>query len=289
MLNRTLHSTVLGALEVAHSESLLGYTGEEISAYQSMVDPQELRDADFLKFGDDDITDPAYAEWCRPARLKSESANADMGANFLNSIHDFESDDAIEKALHDAIYRTEKQEFNNHDRIMVDVPKDGRRKGGTHGLPPELSRTRSAKIVNEQLLRWDTPKKELLEAEAFYHATNAKIARSAAYVLSRYAGPHADVLTLRLQGKSTKEIADSLGKTTRRIRQIINGNVQRNEKGLHQIIEELLQAGVPTDFRRAAPVLVQPVHTQTKRLQKDAPLGQLAWDFEALIVNEVAA
>ncbi|MBU2807592.1 helix-turn-helix domain-containing protein [Acidithiobacillus ferrooxidans F221] len=287
MLNRALHSTVLSALEGAHSESLLGYTAEEISAYQSMMDPQEQRDADFLKFGDDDITDPAIADWCRPARLESESADADLGANYLNAIHDFESDDAIDKALHDAIYRTEKQEFNHHDRLLVDVPRSGRKKGGTHGLPPELRRTRSAKIVNEQLLRWDTPKKELLEAEAFYHACNARIARNAAYCLYKYDGPHTGVLALRLQGKSTKQIADFLGKTTRRIRQIINGNVQRNEKGLHQIIDELMQAGVPTDFQSDTPVLVQPVHARRESLQKVAALGQLAWDFDALV--EVAA
>lgn len=169
------------------------------------------------------------------------------------------------------------------------MPKDGRRKGGTHGLPPELRRTRSAKVVNEQLLRWDTPRKELLDAEAFYHACNARIARNAAYCLYKYDGPHTGVLALRLQGKSTKQIADFLGKTTRRIRQIINGNAQRNEKGLHQIIDELMQAGVPSDFRSdAPPVLVQPVHTLKKCLQKGAALGQLAWDFEALSV-EVAA
>ena len=169
------------------------------------------------------------------------------------------------------------------------MPKDGRRKGGTHGLPPELRRTRSAKVVNEQLLRWDTPRKELLDAAAFYHACNARIARNAAYCLYKYDGPHTGVLALRLQGKSTKQIADFLGKTTRRIRQIINGNAQRNEKGLHQIIDELMQAGVPSDFRSdAPPVLVQPVHTLKKCLQKGAALGQLAWDFEALSV-EVAA
>ncbi|MHB1881277.1 MAG: hypothetical protein ACYCPA_03565 [Acidithiobacillus sp.] len=224
-----------------------------------------------------------------------EFGSADLGAGFLRKndplCNDPLCDSVIDAAIHAAIYLTENQEFNSHDRLMVDVPKNGRRKGGTHGLPPELRRTRSAKIVNEQLLRWNAPEEECLEAERFYHAVNAKIARRAAYVLSRYAGPHADVLTLRLQGKSTKEIADSLSKTTRRIRQIINGNAQRNEKGLHQIIDELMQAGVPTDFQSdaPAPVLVQPVHTLKKGLQKGAALGQLGWDFEVLSVNEVAA
>ena len=232
---------------------------EETPFFDLVLDTQDQREAD-LAAEEDESADPAFRDWCRPAKLMREFGSADLGAGFLRKndplCNDPLCDSVIDAAIHAAIYLTENQEFNSHDRLMVDVPKNGRRKGGTHGLPPELRRTRSAKVVNEQLLRWDTPKKELLEAEAFYHACKARIARNAAYCLYKYDGPHTGVLALRLQGKSTKQIADFLGKTTRRIRQIINGNAQRNEKGLHQIIDELMQAGVPTDFQSDTPVLV---------------------------------
>lgn len=279
------------ALSESVSDSYIGFDCRASSDRPArMIDPQEQREADLLEHGSDDLKDPAFRDWCRPARLKLDFANPDMGVRHLLE-HDplltAESDSDIESAIHAAIYCTEKQEFNHHDRLLVDVPKSGRRKGGTHGLPPELRRTRSAKIVNDQLLRWNTPEKECLESERFYHTVNAKVARSCGYVLSRYTGKHGDILALLLQGKSTLEIADKTGKTSRRIRQVVNGNAQRGVPGLRQIIDEIMASGVPTDFRGTAPVDVQPTHTKTKRLQKDAPLGQLAWDLDALM--EVAA
>ena len=255
---------------------------EETPFFDLVLDTQDQREAD-LAAEEDESADPAFRDWCRPAKLMREFGSADLGAGFLRK-NDPLCDSGIDAAIHAAIYRTGKQEANRHDRMMVDVPKNGRRRGGTHALPPELRRTRSAKIVNEQLLRWNAPIEECREAEAFRITVNARIARNAAYCLYQYSGPHADVLALRLQGKTTLEIATILGKTTRRIRQIINGNAQRNEKGLHQIIDELLQAGVPTDFQSHAPV---PVHALKKSLQKKAVLGQLAWDLDALM--EVAA
>ncbi|MHB0872420.1 MAG: hypothetical protein ACYC2J_11215 [Acidithiobacillus ferrooxidans] len=260
--------------------------------YKGIVEKPDFYLEEIDSLEDEECNDPDFRDWCRPARLKLDFADPDMGVKHLRE-HDLQgqaesADDEIESAIYAAIYRTESQERNRHDRLMVDVPKNGRRKGGTHGLPRELRRTRSAKVVNEQLLRWNAPVEECREAEQFYHAANARIARNSAFVLYKYTGPHADVLNLRLQGKSTKEIADALGKTTRRIRQIINGNAQRNEKGLHQIIDELMQAGVPADFQCNAPVLVQRVHTRRKSLQKDAVLGQLAWDMNALSVGVAA-
>jgi DNA-binding CsgD family transcriptional regulator len=278
------------ALSESVSDSYIGFDCRASSDRPArMIDPQEQREAALLEHGSDDLKDPAFRDWCRPARLKLDFADPDMGVKYLRE-HDLQgqaesADDEIESAIHAAIYRTETQERNRHDRLMVDVPKNGRRKGGTHGLPPERRRTRSAKVINSQLLRWDTPEpeEECLEAERFYRSVNAKIARSAAYVLSIYTGTHADVLNISLQGKSTKEIADALGKTTRRIRQIVHGNAQRNAKGLHQIIDEVMQVGVPADFQCNAPVLVQPVHTLKKFLQKEVVLGQLGWDFDALM------
>jgi hypothetical protein len=273
------------ALSQAVSESLSGFDGKDQSVYQSYLalDPQGQREADLLEFGEEDHLDPAFRDWCQPAKLRSEFGNPFLGVKHLQEIHDSESDDSIEKQIHKAIYLSESQEFNKHDRLMVDVPRSGRRKGGTHSLPPELRRTRSAKVVNEQLLRWNAPDEECFEAEQFYHAANARIARNSAYVLYKYEGPYVDVLTLRLQGKSTKQIADFLGKTSRRIRHLLNGNAQRNEKGLHQFIRETLEFGVPENFKGAAPQIAAGVPEPVM-----APVGQL--DLDLLVVEtEVAA
>lgn len=320
-------STLEKSLAHACAEALRGFNGHDQSVYQmyQAIDPQAQREADLLEFGEDDIKSKALRDWCQPAKLKRMFGSSGAGVDFLHENDPLcGADQDIDAAIHAAIYLSETQEANRHDRILVDVPKNGRRKGGTHGLPPELRRTRSAKIANEQLLRNDAPELECLEGTAFYRATNARIVRNRAYVISVYNGrKHADVLALRLLGKSTSEIAKALGKTDRYIRYIINGNVGRGQPGLHQIVEEILTEGVPKDFKSnhrywwpspitarknswcvvlrlpvlqlqqmeqaqtPPPVIVQPVHnTLRKRLQKQAVLGQLAWDFEGM---EVAA
>ena len=280
-MNRTADRARLRALETSLSaivaEAMTGFDNNDQSTSYTGFDPQAQRDADYA-VAESDEHDPALRDWCIGAPLKNQRGSADLAVRFLRE-HDpvFTSDDAV--------YLTENQEWNSHDRFMVDVPKSGRRKGGTHGLPPELRRTRSAKIVNEQLLRWDTPQKELLEADAFYHACNARIARNAAYCLYKYDGPHASVLALRLQGKSTKQIAELLGKTTRRIRHLLNGNAQRNEKGLHQFIHETLEFGVPSNFKGATLAVAAGVDEAVMA----PPVGQqLALDL-VVTVTEVAA
>ncbi|OCB03421.1 hypothetical protein BBC27_08115 [Acidithiobacillus ferrivorans] len=299
------------ALSEAVSDSYIGLdcrTSSDIHSH--LMAPQDQREADLLAFGDDDISDPAYKDWCQPARLMTKFADPDLGVNHLKEVgdnHTFEDvqiddDENIAKAIHQAIYLTEKQLENKHDRILMDVPKSGHRKGGTHGIAPENRRARNAKIVNETLTCkalvqipgeddvHEVDRLERAEAEAFYHSTNAQIARHSAYVLSKYTGKYSTVLKLLLQGKENSEIAELVGKSERRIRQIVNGNASKGRKpkpGLYQIINELMSAGVPSDFQSPAPVLVpmpvtvQPVHTLKKSLQKEAVLGQLGWDFDA--------
>jgi hypothetical protein len=302
------------ALSEAVSDSYMGLdcrTSSDIHAH--LMDPQEQREADLLAFGDDDITDPAYKDWCQPARLMTMFADPDMGANHLTSVgdhHTFEDmqiddDENIAKAIHAAIYLTEKQLENRHDRIMVDVPKDGRRKGGTHALPPEKRRKRNAKIVNESLTCkalvqipgeddvHEADRLERAESTAFYHSTNAKLARQNAYISSIYNGKYRQILELFLQGKAHHEIVTITGKSERRIRQIINGDAQKGRKsqpGLRQYCLEIQAKGVPSSFQSTPPVLVeqpvpvvvQQVHTLKKSLQKRAVMGQLGWDFDAL-------
>ena len=223
---------------------------EETLFLDCAIDIQAQREADYHDYVEDECADPAYADWCIQAQLKSEFADPNLGVRFLRE-HDpiaFNSDDQL--------YLTERKEFNRHDRVLVDVPKCGRRKGGTHGLAPEKRRKRSAKVLNQQLLRWDASASECQEAEGFYHTANAKISRAGGYVLSVYKGKHFDVLTLMLQGKSTSEIADATGKSTRRVRQIVNGHAQRGAPGLRQFINESLANGVPAHFVGTSPVAV---------------------------------
>jgi hypothetical protein len=294
------------ALSEAVSDSYVGLdcrTASDIHAH--LMDPQAQREADLLAFGDDDITDPAYKDWCTPAKLKHEFGTPFLGVKYLQEIRDSESDDAIEKAIHSAIYLTEKQEQNRHDRIMVDVPKDGHRKGGTHGLPPEKRRKRSGKIVNESLTCkalvqipgeedvHEADRLDRAEAEAFYHSISAKLARQNDYILSIYNGKYRNILELFLQGKTHSEIVTITGKSERRIRQVINGDVQKGRKakpGLRQFCLEIQAKGVPVSFQSTPPVLVeqpvpvvvQQVHTLKKSLQSQAPVAQLAWDFDAM-------
>ena len=234
---------------------------EETLFLDCTMDPQEQREHDCHDVFQDDCEDPAYADWCVPATLNREFADPGLGVRFLRE------HDPLASASGDQIYLSERQECNKHDRVLVDVPKCGRRKGGTHGLAPEQRRKRSAKVVNPQLLRWDATSIECIEAEGFYHTANAKVSRAAGYVLSVYKGKHLDVLELMLQGKSTLEIAETLGKSTRRVRQVVNGHAQRNAPGLRQFISETLTFGVPAGFSGTSPVAVatsspkaKPVH-----------------------------
>ncbi|MBU2857297.1 hypothetical protein HF289_10615 [Acidithiobacillus ferrooxidans] len=255
------------------------------------IDPQDQREADLLEHGDNDLTDPAFADWCSSAKLKTAFADADAGVGYLEEIDDAEATDAV----HKSVYKRESQEANSHDRLMVDVPKDGRRKGGTSGVAPELrKKSRSAKIVNEQLLRWNCSEEENAEAEVERIATNARLARKSAYVLSVYDGKNRDILELLLQSIEHREIAKIVGKSTRMIRYIVHGNDSKGRKaqpGLLEIINKIMASGVPSDFQSDAPQVVQqpvairvePVKTRRKSLQKHAVDGQLAWDFDALM------
>ena len=223
---------------------------EETLFLDCAIDIQAQREADYHDYVEDECADPAYADWCIQAQLKSEFADPNLGVRFLRE------HDPLASASGDQIYLSERQECNKHDRVLVDVPKCGRRKGGTHGLAPEKRRKRSAKVLNQQLLRWDASASECQEAEGFYHTANAKISRAGGYVLSVYKGKHFDVLTLMLQGKSTSEIADATGKSTRRVRQIVNGHAQRSAPGLRQFISETMVFGVPESFVGTPPVSV---------------------------------
>ncbi len=61
------------------------------------------------------------------------------------------------------------------------------------------------------------------------------------YVLSRYAGKYRRIVELILEGKQTMEIADAVGMSVRRIRQLKNGNKQRvKDDGLLQVISKIL-------------------------------------------------
>lgn len=294
------------ALSEAVSDSYIGLDCRTSSDHHShLMDPQDQREADLLAYGDDDISDPAYKDWCQPARLRQEFADPDIGVKHLQKIGDFDSDDAIEKAIHSAIYLTEKQLENRHDRLMMDVPKDGHRKGGTHSAAPENRRIRYAKIVNDSLTCkaliqipgeedvHEADRLERAEAEAWRIGGNAKLRRELAYCLTIYTGKYRQVLALMAELKTCPQIAKIVGKTDRRIQQIVHGNASKGRKaqpGLEQICREIIAQGVPTDFQSAAPVLVeqpvpvlvQPVHTLKKSLQKEAALGQLGWDFDAM-------
>ncbi|MHB1320816.1 MAG: hypothetical protein ACYCY0_04540 [Acidithiobacillus ferrivorans] len=133
-------------------------------------------------------------------------------------------------------------------RIMVDVPKNGRRKCGTHRLPPEKRRKRSAKVVNGQLLRWNASATECGEADEFNAAVSERINRKRDFAMQQYTGKYKEVLSLLLLGLPTKRIAEHLGKTPRRIRQIVNGNSSRETPGLKQFISSLCEP--PPDVGR---------------------------------------
>ena len=139
---------------------------------------------------------------------------------------------------------------------------------------------RNKKVTNIQLVAHNSSEQENAESEAW----KANMAVHADYILSVYKGKYKQVLQLKLQNKKHVEIAAILGKTEKRIRQICNGNFQKGRKpkpGLLQFMEDAL-ANMPDlqapklVYSVPVPVLVQPVHTLKKSLQKQAPLGQLA-------------
>ena len=250
---------------------------EETPFLDCAMDPQEQRERDYSDTIEDECADPAFQDWCIPATLNREFADPDLGVRFLRE------HDPIAVNSDDQIYLTQNQECNKHDRILVDVPKCGRRKGGTHGRAPEQRRKRSAKVVNPQLLRWDASSAECAEADLFYNSANAKISRASDYVLSVYQGKHLDVLKLMLAGKSTSEIAAATDKSTRRVRQIVNGHAQRSAPGLRQFIAETLENGVPAHFVGTPPVSVGTSAPSPKAKAK--PVHQR----KAHVVKEVAA
>lgn len=259
---------------------------------------QTQHEAALLELGEDGA-DPDLIDWCAPAQLMRESGDADRGAETLRSIDPlYDPDDLAQQ-----IYLYESQEANRHDRLMMDVTADGRRKGGTHGVAPEDRKIGYAKIVNAQLMPTaliqipgeddvhEANRVERAEAEAWRIAGNARLTRELAYCLTVYQGKYGRVLELMAQLKTNAEIAEIVGLTDRRIRQIVNGNFSKGRKakpGLRQICREIVANGVPSSFQSAAPVLVQPVHTLKKSMQKQAPLGQLAWDMDALCVGVAA-
>ena len=178
---------------------------------------------------------------------------------------------------------------------VVADEEDGRRVRDTRRAVPVLDdkkpRKRNKKVVNLQLLRCDSSEEECAEDAAFQAATAARIARNSAYVLAKYSGKYSKVLELLLQGMSNPQIAKIVGKSDRRIQQIVHGNFSKGRKaqpGLEHFINKLMRRGVPTDFQSPAPVLVpmpvvvQPVKALKKSLQKEAVLGQLGWDFEMM-------
>ena len=109
-----------------------------------------------------------------------------------------------------------------------------------------------------------------------------------AAILSRYDGDHADVLEALLDGLSLAAIAVETCLTWRRVHQIIRGNPQRRgeEEGLNGWLTRIsgdLSLEAVVAMVEPAPVTVEPVHTLKKSLQSQAPLGQLAWDMDALM------
>lgn len=105
---------------------------------------------------------------------------------------------------------------------------------------PKKRKHRHKKAINIQLICWSS-EQECLEAEAFNAAVAARIDRKRDYAMEQYHGKCREVLSLFLIGLPTKEIADRSGKTSRRIRQIVNGNAQRRTIGLRQFVRNLCE------------------------------------------------
>ena len=163
------------------------------------------------------------------------------------------------------------------------------------GLPPlgKTRKPRTKKVFNYQSIANNESAEDRLESEDLSHEIEARRARNSAYLLSVYTGKYKAVLALRLQGKTCPEIARIVGKCGRRIQQVIHGNFSKGRKaklGLKYFIAEVLKAGIPESFQyvpdlvvvEPVPVVVQQVHCKKKSLQKQAPIGQLGWDFEGM-------
>lgn len=172
-------------------------------------------------------------------------------------------------------------------RAVPEPPVDKR---GLPVLGDKKPRKRNKKIVNVQLLRHDSSEEESAEAEAWRIGGNAKLRRELAYCLTIYTGKYRQVLALMAELKTCPQIAKIVGKTDRRIQQVVHGNASKGRKaqpGLRQICREIVANGVPVEFQSTppvhVPVVVQPVRTLKKSLQKQAVLGQLGWDFDALM------
>ena len=109
---------------------------------------------------------------------------------------------------------------------------------------PKKRKRRQRKAINIQLIRGSS-EQELLDEVEFNAAVSERINRKRDHALSQYKGKYRDVLSLLLMGFPTKRIAGHLGKTPRRIRQIVNGNAKRGTIGLRQFITDLCEPSPP--------------------------------------------
>ena len=121
------------------------------------------------------------------------------------------------------------------------------------GSPKKRKRSHK-KAVNIQLIHWSleqSSEQDCFEVEEPNAAVAARTNRKRDYALSQYKGKYRDVLSLLLMRLPTKIIAEHLGKTPRRIRQIVNGNAKRGTIGLRQFIADLCEP--PPDVGRTRP------------------------------------
>ena len=115
---------------------------------------------------------------------------------------------------------------------------------------PKKRKRRHKKAINIQLILGSS-EQELFEADEFNAAVSERINRKRDFAMEQYHGKYRDVLSLFFLELPTKEIACRLGKTTRRIRQILNGNAQRRTIGLRQFVKNLCEP--PPDVGRTRP------------------------------------
>lgn len=123
------------------------------------------------------------------------------------------------------------------------------------GSPKKRKRSHKKAVNSQLVLRSSEQSSEqdcFDEVEEPNAAVAARINRKRDYALSQYKGKYRDVLSLLLLGLPTKRIADNTGKTTRRIRQIVNGNTKRGTIGLRQFITDLCEPP-PVDVGRVQP------------------------------------
>ena len=112
---------------------------------------------------------------------------------------------------------------------------------------PKKRKRRQKKAINIQFI-CGSSEQELFEADEFNAAVSERINRKRDFAMEQYHGKYRDVLSLFFLELPTKEIACRLGKTTRRIRQILNGNAQRRTIGLRQFVKNLCEP--PPDVGR---------------------------------------